>query len=469
MAQLKSLSIDGEDYVRKIKNLEIDTSNNSNVIKKRLDWINEFDKPFPWYIAHRGAMNIYQEHTVSAFQNCVARGNRFLEMDVQKNADSSLVVMHDNTMDRTTDGNWSINKVSTAYLSTRFVDDKVSGGNYGYQKQPIPLLEDVLNSLGHNANYIIESKDRSCAQEICEMVKNKKLDDYVVIQSFDLEDLLTIKNEGIRLMYLSNSITQKDIDTMKNSNIDFVGCNKNNSDSYIESLINNDFNVMVYTVNHRFERDRLLGLGVHMICTDDPFYLQDSKKITTDRFREKVFCDGMLPCNTSYRGEFNTESLSPYTWGFLKDSNNSSGRDFVVQGYLGEQDTSFTLDISITFRNIVTGWLSIAICLGNDYFDDVGSPEKSNGGYHLLFSEIGHLFIYRITETGATLLEEYRTNETVNVGQVIPLRITVGSTIKFERLDIPYSIETSDTNYRGGYIAFGRRNVRGTFRNVEIN
>lgn len=436
---------------------------------RRLIDYNSFSEEFPWYVAHRGAMNIYQENTMNAFENCVARGNRYLEMDVQKNEEGTLVVMHDSTMDRTTDGNWSIGTLSTAYLSTRSVTDKVTGDDYGYKKQPIPLLEDVLNRLGYSTNYIIESKDQSCAQEICEMVKKKKLDDYVIIQSFDLDDLLTIKDEGVRLMYLSNSISQSDIDTMKNNNVDYVGCNKNNSDGYIESLINNDFIVMVYTANHRFERDRLLSLGVHMICTDDPFYLQDSKALTTDRFREKVFHDGMLPCNTSYRGDFNTSSLSPYTWGFTKESNNADGRDFVVQGYLGYLVNNFELEFNVRFNNITTGWLSVAICLGQDYFDDVGNPEKSSGGYHLLFSEIGHLFIYKITDTGATLLEEYRTNETVNTNQSIPLKVAVGSTIKFERLDIPYSIETSDSSYRGGYVAFGRRTVRGVFSSVSIS
>ncbi|WP_371017377.1 glycerophosphodiester phosphodiesterase [Pseudalkalibacillus sp. JSM 102089] len=448
-----------------IPQIQNDITNLNSQIEKE----SEFSKPFPWYVAHRGARNIYQEHTIKAYENCIARGNKLIELDVRKNADGALVVMHDDTLDRTTDGKWNVNLVSTGYLSTRSVDDKVTTGEYGYTNQPIPTLNQVFERLGRKTNYIIESKDRESAQDICALVKKMKLEDFVIIQSFSSSDLRTIKDEGIRLMYLSDLVQPLAVNLFLLDNIHYLGCSVNAPDSYITSMMNEGFKVFVYTVNHKFQHERLQALGVHGYFSDEPFYIQNNYQLSTDRFREKVFTDGMLACDGEYRGTFNTQTLSPYTWGFTDNTTKVNERDFVLQGYLGELDESFTLNYQIQFENIATGWLSTAICLGKDYFDDTNYA-KSAGGYHLLFSEIGHLFIYKITDTEAVKIAEYRTNQPVAANTPIDLKVTVNTTsIKFERLDVPYSVTAVDNSKRSGYVAFGRRMVRGSFSNVSVS
>lgn len=428
----------------------------------------EFSKPFPWYFAHRGARNVYQENTIKAFENCIARGNRFIELDVQKNADGALVVMHDDTLDRTTDGKWNVNLVSTGYMASRSVDDKVTAGEYGYEKEPIPTLNQVFEKFGRKTNYIIESKDQSSCVEIAAMVKQMKLEDFVMIQSFSSTDLRNIKDEGIRLMYLSNNVQPLAVNLFLLDNIEYLGCSVNQPDSYFANMINAGFKVFAYTVNHKYQHDRLQALGVQGYFSDDPWYLQNNIKLSADRFREKVFTDGMLACDGSDRGSFNTQTLTPYSWGFFNDTTKANERDFVVQGYLGSQPTSFTMNFKVQFENLANGWLSTAICLGKDYFDDI-NYSSSAGGYHLLFTESGFLYIYKILDTEAVKLAEYKTVQPVTTGTPISLKITVtASSIKFERLDIPYSITASDATKRGGYIAFGRRLVRGGFHDVSI-
>src|SRR6185503_6389493 len=58
----------------------------------------------PRNLAHRGGANLRPENTLAAFSNAVAIGADVLELDVQHTADNVVVVIHDATVDRTTDG-----------------------------------------------------------------------------------------------------------------------------------------------------------------------------------------------------------------------------------------------------------------------------------------------------------------------------------------------------------------------------
>lgn len=420
---------------------------------------NAFDLPFPWYIAHRGAMNIYQEHTLLAYRNCIARGNRFLEIDVQQSLDGGLIIMHDTTMDRTTDGNWSINTLSTNYISSKVVTDKMSGeyNGFGYSPQRIPLLVEVFTELGRNANYIIESKDRKSARKIAELAKQMRLEDYIIIQSYDLDELKTVSNSGIRLMYLANNATSSTFQEMKNNNINYFGCNKTNTDVYVTSSINQGLKTFIYAVNNRFERDRFLSLGVQGFFSDDPFYLDGSSDAkNVDTFREKVFMDGMVPSYGTDRGIFNTDSLQPYSWGFPNINNTEDGRDFVLQGWLGELPNEFTFEVNLNYKgDYITGWGSVAFCTPIDYFDD--NKTELTSGYHLSCTRAGGFILWKI-ENGNAIEIDRATGSRIENPASKKIRITVSnSQVKVESIDDGIVLTTNDTTFRNGYLHFGRR------------
>jgi len=431
---------------------------------------------YPLYIAHRGAAGLYQEHTLLAYESHIARGNTLVELDVQQTIDGSLVVMHDDSIYRTTNGSGKVYELTTSYLKNREVTDKLDsrtsiGDTYGYKPQPIPTLKDVLERFGKSATYFIESKDKRSAALIVDEVKSRNLEGYVIIQSFSLTDLQQVSEEGIELLYLSDDIQESEYQTIANQNINFIGVSKRVSDGYIQSLKAAGFRVLVYTVNHRYEKDRLLNLGVDGFFSDEPFYLDGSNpKLSKDTFREKVFPDGMIPMYANYKGEFNTNKYSPFTWGFLKESTVPDGRDFVLQGYLDSTPSTFSISFSVTkLENATNSWASIAVCLQNDYFDDNKNPHLSKGGYHLLFSNTGRMLIYKVMDEGAVKLKERDIGETWDVGMKADLMVTVTDTeIIFERLDIPYSITAYDNDFRGGYIALGRRFAAFNFSDVTL-
>ena len=67
-----------------------------------------------WIIGHRGASGHAPENTLAAFSRAVELGARFIETDLQLSRDSRLVAMHDDTLDRTTNGRGPVNRLTLA-------------------------------------------------------------------------------------------------------------------------------------------------------------------------------------------------------------------------------------------------------------------------------------------------------------------------------------------------------------------
>ncbi|GGP17329.1 glycerophosphodiester phosphodiesterase [Oceanobacillus neutriphilus] len=434
---------------------------------------NFFNQSFPWYFAHRGAKNIYQENTLLAYENCIKRGNRFIELDVQQTNDGALVVMHDDTMDRTTNGNWAIRGVSSNYISTKSIIDKVNGEHtqFGYAPQMIPFLVDVFTQFGRKTNYIIESKDRKSARKIVELAKQMRVQDYIMIQSFSLPDLEEIKDEGIKLMHLKNNATMTTFREMRQANIEYFGCNKSSTDDYIRTAVEEGFPPFVYTVNTRYERDRLLGLGVAGFFSDDPFYLAGSSgNRKSDTFREKVFTDGMISNHNEDRGRFNTSSLTPYTWGFPETNNTDDGRDFVLQGWAGELPDGFVVEIDFNYLgDYINGWATVVFCTPIDYFDD--NKTDLSSGYHLSHTRAGNIILWKVDRGVATVLKEVRGEvERIEQPTTKRMRVTITpSHIRAESVTDDIVLTVEDSAFRNGYLHLGRRATAVTFSNCNID
>ncbi|UCG23341.1 MAG: hypothetical protein JSW55_14470 [Chloroflexota bacterium] len=70
----------------------------------------------PWVIAHQGGDGLWPGNTMFAFENAAELGVDVLEMDMHSTADGVLVLMHDDTVDRTTDGSGRIDDMTLAEL-----------------------------------------------------------------------------------------------------------------------------------------------------------------------------------------------------------------------------------------------------------------------------------------------------------------------------------------------------------------
>lgn len=116
----------------------------------------------PYIIAHRGDSAHRPENTLAAFRRALEVGADLVELDVQMTRDGHAVVIHDGTVDRTTDGKGKVTEMSLAELK------RLSAGypeQFGreYSSQRVPALAEVLELVRGKARAMIEIKKESVA------------------------------------------------------------------------------------------------------------------------------------------------------------------------------------------------------------------------------------------------------------------------------------------------------------------
>src|SRR5882762_11425903 len=97
-------------------------------------------KPTTLLAAHRGGALLWPENSLLAFRNAVALGCDFVEFDVHQTADGEVAVIHDHTLDRTSEGRGAVG-AATATALRRL---RLKGRDGGLTDERVPLLEDVL-------------------------------------------------------------------------------------------------------------------------------------------------------------------------------------------------------------------------------------------------------------------------------------------------------------------------------------
>jgi glycerophosphoryl diester phosphodiesterase len=157
-------------------------------------------KPFnpPWIIAHRGYSQKYPENTLAAFQAAVSAGVPMIELDVRFSRDRQPVVIHDPTLERTTNGDGAVIDHTVADLK------KLDAGSWfqtKYADQRLPELSEVFDLVGGRTNVNIEIKPQAyehrhppdaIEKQIVAMVRKKNLQDSVLISSFEIDFLVQI-------------------------------------------------------------------------------------------------------------------------------------------------------------------------------------------------------------------------------------------------------------------------------------
>jgi len=136
--------------------------------------------------AHRGASVYAPENTLASFGLALSQGADAIELDARLSADHQVVVIHDATVDRTTDGHGSVAQLSSAEL--RSLD---AGGSFSekYRGERIPFLGEVFEAVGKRMFINIELKDYSVqldqlVENVCALVKKHGLEKRVIFSSF---------------------------------------------------------------------------------------------------------------------------------------------------------------------------------------------------------------------------------------------------------------------------------------------
>jgi len=141
----------------------------------------------PTIFAHRGSSAYAPESTLAAFKLAIQQHADAIELDAKLSADGQVVVMHDETVDRTTDGSGWVNSLSLAELKRLDAGSKFS---LTYQSEKIPTLAEVFEVIGNQIFINVELKNISSPiddlpDRVVSLVKQYRLENSVILSSYN--------------------------------------------------------------------------------------------------------------------------------------------------------------------------------------------------------------------------------------------------------------------------------------------
>lgn len=142
------------------------------------------------WIAHRGASGIAPENTVVAFKKAIEIGVDAVELDLHGTADGEVVVIHDASLDRTTDHQGPVNQ--TALETIKRAD---AGGWFAaeFAGEPVPTLTEALECITEKTAAVLEIKDPMIAETVVAKVRETQTLNLTVIISFHTAVLQTVR------------------------------------------------------------------------------------------------------------------------------------------------------------------------------------------------------------------------------------------------------------------------------------
>ncbi len=241
-------------------------------------------------IAHQGGEELRPSNTMASFSHAVELGVDVLEMDIHSTADGALVVIHDDTVDRTTDGSGRVQDLTFAQVKELdagyyWTDD--DGASYPFRGQgiTIPALEEVLAAFPEmRMNIEIKQETPSIVQLFCQMLNDYSMRDKVLVASFHESTINEFRENcpgyatsmvepeirlffGLNLFYLG-AIFQAPSEAIQvpeySGNLHVV------TERFVKVANSLNVDVHVWTVNETEDMRRLLDLGVNGIITDRP-------------------------------------------------------------------------------------------------------------------------------------------------------------------------------------------------------
>ncbi len=141
----------------------------------------------PLLISHRGAAGLAPENTLKAIEEGIRQRAQIVEIDIRRSKDGKLVVIHDQRVDRTTDGHGEIGELTWDEIAALDAGKSFSPGFAGEQ---IPGLDDVLQRLSNQqVRLLIEVKDPErypgIEKQLSDMLAKHEAQNHVLIGSFN--------------------------------------------------------------------------------------------------------------------------------------------------------------------------------------------------------------------------------------------------------------------------------------------
>ena len=137
-------------------------------------------------LGHRGFCAKYPENTLVSFNAAADLGVDGVELDVRQSIDGKLLVMHDENVDRTTNGTGLVRELTWDYLSSL---DAGSWKGEEFKGEHIPLLAEVYEALRDRCMIYCEMEDHIDVSALVDLIYSMKMEKQVALTSFYIENL----------------------------------------------------------------------------------------------------------------------------------------------------------------------------------------------------------------------------------------------------------------------------------------
>ena len=225
--------------------------------------------------AHRGASHVAPENTLSAMSAAVEAGADFAELDVRLTRDGQVVLMHDRTVDRTTNGtgelwDFSLSELRALEAGSWFSEE--------FDGEPIPTLREVIRfargRLKLNIEIKISREEPAIAAAVVDIIRSEECGENCMVTSFSRETVEAVKRIApeIRTGFIFGSDYPDDV---FEGSWDVLSCNHEVVDSmFVVRAKQSGKSVHVWTVDERVLMLRLIELGVDGIISNRPALLR---------------------------------------------------------------------------------------------------------------------------------------------------------------------------------------------------
>ena len=234
----------------------------------------------PWIVAHRGFKKKYPENTLIAFQAAMDAGVPMIELDVTLSRDRKLVVIHDATLERTTNGHGPIHDYTLEELKQL---DAGSWFHSDFADQRLPELGEVLELVNGRVITNIEIKSHAyephhppdaIEKQVVEMVKKKNLQNSILISSFDgnvLGQISLMENPPQIALISKSPLERNTVEICKRLNtFSWHPAQQIVTPRQVTKLRAASIRIFPYNVDTLEDCARMIGLKVDGVITDDP-------------------------------------------------------------------------------------------------------------------------------------------------------------------------------------------------------
>lgn len=243
-------------------------------------------------IAHRGASTHAPEHTMLAYEIAKQADADYIEIDLQMTKDGELVAMHDEKVDRTTDGKgfvkeYTLEELKLLNAGKWFNNTYPDLANIEYEHLNVPTLDEIFSYFGDSVNYYIEMKSPGIyvdmEEKLVALIKKYKLIyvdkefPKVVIESFNGRSLLKVHELEPKLPLIQlfsfkeeAALTIQDYKRL-NTYASGIGVNMSSVDkNFIQEVKLNGLHIHLYSISSEIELKQAINLNANGAFTNNP-------------------------------------------------------------------------------------------------------------------------------------------------------------------------------------------------------